>query len=490
MKRRLVLVCALATACARAPLPTLSPSEPPAGAPLVLIGDATHESTIVWARANGARRLHVVASEASGAEVSGLATLEERRDFTAKLVLSGLAPDTRYAWRVWVEGAEGVAATGAFKTAPLPDAPRAVRFAFGGDVGGQDACRDAVSGYAIFDEIAKRTPDFFVGLGDMIYADSVCSATGRFGNAQVQRAVGHATDLAAYLELWRYNREDAPFRRLASLASYVAVWDDHETVNDVGPLDDTRAQAPYTAGVHLMPTALRAFLEYNPVPESQDTPGRMYRALRWGRHLELFVLDTRQYRDSDRAPDSPETPKTLLGREQRTWLEQRVARSDATWKVIVSSVPIAVPTGTARPGKRDGWASHGTDTGYEQELGGIFRTLAENGAVNCVWITTDVHFASAYRYAPLPDRPDFRPLEIVTGPLHAAIAGSEEFDDTFRPERLFRFAAPDPAAVVTLDEARRYFNFGELAVDERGRLAVEVVNARGERVWQLEVEPR
>ena len=27
--------------------------------------------------------------------------------------------------------------------------------------------------------------DFFIGLGDMIYADGTCEATGRYGNAQV-----------------------------------------------------------------------------------------------------------------------------------------------------------------------------------------------------------------------------------------------------------------------------------------------------------------
>jgi len=388
--------------------------------PLVLVGDVTHETAILWARGSAAGRLRALATNPTGGEILAFVSLDPERDFTAKLVLGGLAADSRYAWRIWLEGAEHLAATGTFRTAPAPDDASPVAFAFGGDVGGQDACRDAQSGYAIFDEIARRAPDFFVGLGDMIYADSVCSPVGRFGNAQVPRAVAHATDLAGYRAHWRYNREDTAFRRLASVASYVAVWDDHETVNDVGPLDDTRTQAPYASGAPLLPIALRAFFEYNPVPESPHMPGRLYRSLRWGRHLELFVLDTRQYRDSDRAPDSPETPKTMLGREQRTWLEQRVGRSDATWKVIVSSVPIAIPTGTARPGKRDGWASGGTDTGYEEELRAIFRALAANGAENCVWITTDVHFASAYRYAPLPERPDFRPLEVVTGPLHAA----------------------------------------------------------------------
>jgi alkaline phosphatase D len=485
--------CALGAACARAPAPELpEPAPPPAaaaGLPLVLVGDVTPDAAVVHARAPRAGRLRAVARDASGREVSRVAVVDATGDFAAKLELGGLAPATRYAWRVWLEGAEAATASGAFDSAPLPDAARAVRFAFGGDVGGQNACRDARTGYAIFDEIASRTPDFFVGLGDMIYADSACNPIGRYGNAQVPRASAQATDLAGYRAHWRYNREDAAFGRLARTTSYVAVWDDHETVNDAGPDDDTRAETPYSGDVHLMPIALRAFLDYNPVREHPDTPNRLYRALRWGRHLELFVLDTRQYRDPDSAPDAAERPKTLLGREQRAWLERRVRESDATWKVIVSSVPIALPTGSARTGARDGWASLGTRAGYEGELRGIFRAFAEAGVRTSLWITTDVHFAAAFRHAPLPERPDFQVIELATGPLHAGIWRNETFDDTFHPEQLLLYAAPDPAAVATLDEVRRWWNFGAISIDEEGRLEVQVVNARGERVWRHRFDP-
>ena len=64
----------------------------------------------------------------------------------------------------------------------------------------------------------------------------------------------------------------------------------------------------------------------------------LYRSLRWGRHLELFVLDTRSYRDPNSALDSQQQPKTMLGSEQLAWLKDGLASSSATWKVIVSSV--------------------------------------------------------------------------------------------------------------------------------------------------------
>ncbi len=453
-----------------------------------LVGDVTADAALLWARAAAAGAVRVELRDESGRHALGaVGQAAAERDLTVKLEVHGLEPRTRYRYRF---GGSDAPWSGAFVTAPRADDPAPVRFVFGGDVGGQDACRDAETGYAIFDEIARRSPDFFVGLGDMIYADSGCSARGQYGNAQVPLGVTYATDLDGFRAHWRYNREDAPFQRLMAQTSYVAVWDDHETLNDAGPQDDTREEAPYAAGAHLLPVALRAFIEYNPVPESDETPARLYRALRWGKHLELLVLDTRQYRDSDRAPDAADAPKTMLGREQRVWLERRLVDSDATWKVVVSSVPISLPTGSARKDARDGWASHGTETGYERELRAIFETLAAARVRNLVFITTDVHFGAVFRYRPLEESPELQLLELATGPLWAGLWRTEVFDETFHPERLALHAALKPLEVATLDEARRWFNFGALEIDTGGRLVAEIVDGYGKPVFRLALDPK
>jgi alkaline phosphatase D len=482
-----IAVAALAAGCV-APTPPLPPPPPRAGAvEAALIGDVTAQSALVWARAASAGALRVELRDESGRQTLGaVGPADSARDLVVKLDLHGLEPRTRYRYRF---GGAEAPWSGEFVTAPRADDPAPVRFAFGGDLGGQNACRDATSGYAIFEQVARRAPDFFIGLGDMIYADDVCTERGFYGNAQIPRATGQAADLPGYREAWRYNRADLAFQRLMARASYVAVWDDHETVNDAGPLDDTRDREPYAPGAHLLPVALRAFVEQNPVPESANAPDRLYRALRWGKHLELFALDTRQYRDTDRALDSPDAPKTMLGREQRAWLERRLLASDATWKVVASSVPISLPTGSARKGARDGWASQGGETGYERELAAIFETLAAAGVRNLVFLTTDVHFATALRYRPVPAHRDFVVHELVTGPLSAIIGRIDAMDPTFQPERLALYAPPKPFAVMPLDEARRWFNFGALEIDASGRLSAEYVNGAGESVFHLALDP-
>ena len=447
----------------------------------VVVGDVTDRSAVVWARADREGTLRV---RLSGGKHRGVARLRIRAadDYTGQVALTGLRPETTYRYRVGLE-------YGAFETAPAADDPEPVRLAFGGDVAGQNVCRDAREGFPIMETIRRLRPDVFVGLGDMIYADNGCDPVGRYGNAQVP-GPGPAADLATFRAHWRYNRADAASQRLLASTSYVGVWDDHEVVNDFGPLSDTRSTPPYTPGVHLLPIGLEAFLDYTPIAAAANTSKRLYRALRWGKHLELFVLDTRQYRDANAATDSPDRPKTMLAREQLTWLKERLAASNATWKVIVSSVPMSIPTGFPPTGGRDGWANFDQTTGFEQELLDLLRFMESRRILNTVWITTDVHFAEAFRYRPFAANPGFAVHELVTGPLNAGIFPIRDYDTTLNPEVLTFFGPPTPEAVTTWTEAKNWFNFGTLELDRSGRLTAAIVNTAGQRQFSLTLVPR
>lgn len=406
-------------------------------------------------------------------------------DWAGQVRLDGLAPARRYSYRVRFDPG-GLRARGSFRTPPAETEAASVRLAFGGDVAGQNVCRDAVEGFPILDTIRAWQPDVFVGLGDMIYADNACAATGLYGNAQLPGAFGPAIDVEDFWAHWRYNRGDTASRRLLASTSYIGVWDDHEVINDFGPLTDLGPAPPYPPDLHLLPIGLRAFLDYTPVASAP----RLYRSLRWGRHLELFVLDTRSYRDPNYAPDNPQQPKTMLGREQLAWLKQGLASSDATWKVIISSVPMSIPTGFPPTNGRDGWAGFDQPTGFENELLDILRFMAEHGIDNPVWITTDVHFAEAFRYTPFPQDPDFAVHEIVTGPLNAGIFPNRNVDPTLNPEVLFFHGPATSADVTSWEQAKRWFNFGTLEVGAGGELTAEVVDTAGQPQFSLTLEPR
>jgi alkaline phosphatase D len=317
----------------------------------------------------------------------------------------------------------------------------------------------------------------------MIYADNACDPVGRYGNAQVPGGFGPATDLSGFREHWRYNRADPALQRVLAGSSYVGVWDDHEVVNDFGPSTDAPTTPPYT-GANLLPLGRQAFLDYTPL----SSEARLYRSLRWGKHLDLFVLDTRSHRDANSALDDGAVPKTMLGQAQLEWLKASLAASDATWKVIVSSVPMSIPTGFPPTNGRDGWANFDQETGFERELLDILRFMHARGIDRPVWITTDVHFAEAFRYRPFADDPDFVVHELATGPLNAGIFPTRAFDETLHPDVL-AFVGPEAATdVVTWEDAKRWFNFGTVEIARSGALTLRIVNTHGERLFSLTLD--
>ncbi len=455
-----------------------------------MVGDVGASSALLWARADREATLNVVLSRGRHRRIAtGQARAED--DYTARVPLDGLAPATSYRYRAWFSlgASHGPAAGGSFRTAPPQNAAAPLRLAFGGDLAGQNVCRDAPEGFPIMRTVNTRHPDVFVGLGDMIYADNACDPVGRYGNRQIAGDFGPATDLATFWAHWRYGRADAKLQRLLGRTDYVGVWDDHEVINDFGPLTDTGSAPPYTPGVNLMPLGLQAFLDYTPIADAENAPARLYRSLRWGRNAELFVLDTRQYRDPNFAEDTDAHPKTMLGPEQLAWLKQKLAESDARWKVIVSSVPMSIPTGFPPTNGRDGWANFDQSTGYERELLDILRFMHSHHVRNSVWITTDVHFAEAFRYRPFTDDPGFAVNELVTGPMNAGIFPNLDFDTTLNPERLAFFGPSSADAVKSWVQAKRWFNFGELDFSREGPLTLRIVNTAGKTEFERTLAP-
>jgi alkaline phosphatase D len=448
----------------------------------VAVAEVTAEAGVLWARCPDGDRLRVSVDRGDDREVR----VDAARDFTARLDLDHLTSGAEHTYRArCVRGAgAGEAIAGRFRTAPVPSSPAPVRFAFGGDVGGQNVCRDAMLGYPIFAAIAATRPDFFIALGDLIYADNRCLEIGALRNRQIP-GPPVAREKADFWAHWRYNRSDGGQRDLLASVSYYPVWDDHEVRNDFAPPHDRSKGGPGSPA-RLVNAGLAAFLDYNPIRPPASAPGELYRSFRWGRHLEIFILDTRLHRDANAAPDLASHPKTLLGNEQRDWLLRSLASSDATWKVVVSSVPLSIPTGTDA---RDGWADGGGPQGFERELRSILEQLRRDRVRGIVFLTTDVHFATAFQYRPFPDDPEFELHELVTGPLHAGLVPLQALDPTFSPTRLFFYGPAAAHMPATLTEALPWFNFGLLEVSAKGELTARVVDANGETRATIRLSP-
>ncbi len=447
----------------------------------------------VWARASKRAHMHVMARAGKDAALYRHQLATDATDFTARVQFDGLKPGTQYSYLVWFDDKPATEKPpkgaprreGAFKTAPRASDGRAVRFAWGGDTAGQNVCRHADRGFPIFRHVRRHPLDFVVTLGDMIYADEPCLPMGGYGNPQVPMATDQARTLAQFWEHWKYLRADRAFQRLSEDVGFYTVWDDHEVVNDFGPKRDYRSYPPYT-GRRLMPIGRAAFEHYNPQITTQH---RYYSNVRWGRHLELFFLDTRQYRDLAEQHDQTAKPKTMLGSAQRDWFIDAFTKSNATWKIVITSVPLSIPTGFPLEGARDGWANQAGPTGYERELQVIFEAMSRARPRDAIFLTADVHFAAGFRYEPLGQADDYTTHEFVAGPFSAGLFRNDEYDGTFNAKRLFLYAPELNNPPRSYEEALPWFNFGLVQINQQGLLTVSIRNGHGVEIYSHTLVP-
>ncbi|MGH7232722.1 MAG: alkaline phosphatase D family protein [Nitrospiraceae bacterium] len=418
-------------------------------------GDVASRSAVIWFRTGGpsAARLEWAAEGEPAARSTVVHTTQEH-DFTASVPVDELTPGTRYDYRIVMGNGQDLrsapftdSSRGTFVTAPSDERASPQTFLWSGDLGGQQRCRRPGAGYAIFDQMLRRDPSFAILLGDLIYSDNLCPSPPNIAGGDFM-----ATSLDEYRAKHRYQREDPPLQRFLAAVPVYAMWDDHEVRNNFsGPREP------------LMPVGRQALLEYWPIRTPPQEPFRLYRKFRRGADLEIFLLDTRQYRSSNAEKDGPE--KTMLGSAQRDWLLDGLAQSTATWKAIVTSVPLSNQKGgTLEVPGNDSWARGGDGTGFQTELGMIVQAVLARRIRNVVWLAGDVHYAQVNAYDPDGDGvSDFH--EFICGPLSAGHGRPVPPNPDLRP--------------TTLYSEGGFSNFGAVTVDSAA-LRLAIIDDRGE----------
>jgi alkaline phosphatase D len=306
----------------------------------VQVGDATPESAIVAIR-TAETALTVVVMEADGDAWVELDRVPvTAADGGAVVTLEGLAPDTAYALAVY---ADETRRTGVTRLRTAPTAGRIVQF------GATSCLGDASPSFPSLGYVAQDALDFFLLLGDTVYADG-------------------ASTLEAYRAYWNTVLAVPSVRSAFSSTSLVATWDDHELANNWSW--DGMPQDRYDA-------ALAAYRES--LPQRPGPTGGIWRKLAWGPTLDLFVLDCR----SERLDGHYISP------EQMQWLEDELSASTARFKVILNSVPITNLTPMfASAELTDRW------DGYPEDRARILQYLHDHAIPGVLWVTGDVHFAS------------------------------------------------------------------------------------------------
>jgi alkaline phosphatase D len=484
----------------------------PATAHGAMVGDVAGERAIVWSRTDRPAWMVVVwstrASFADARRLVGPAALPET-GFTARVDLQGLPADQTIAYRVLFQDLAdlktwSLPAQGRFRSAPAGrglEAVRDVRLAWSADTVGQGWGIDlARGGLRTYETMRRLAPDLFVHCGDTIYADNPLAAEVPLDDGSVWRnlVTPAKAKVAETLEEFRgnylYNLLDENLRRFNAETAQVVLWDDHEVLNNWYPtkrLEDDRYAEKSVA--LLAARGKRAFLEHQPIRCSCDDPERIYRRVRYGALLELFAIDMRSERgaNSPNRQTAPGPETALLGRAQLEWLKQGLARSSAAWKVVASGMPLGLVV-------RDGSDSYeavangdaGPPLGRELEVAELLGFLRAERVRNVVWITGDVHHATANHFHPERARfADFDPFwEFVAGPLHAGTFGPTPLDPTFGPERRFLGIPAGMRPNRPPSEGLQFF--GTLDIDPASRLlTARLHDVSGRELYSVALPP-
>lgn len=243
-------------------------------------------------------------------------------DYIHQFQLSGLQPGTEYQ----IEAAARESAVpqptrtirGRFRTAPSADQAAAVRFV----VSTCQAVRSidsGVQGHRAYRQMQDLDPDFFVHTGDFLYYD------------KVPLCQSEAAARAKWNLMFAYHHNR---RFLGGVSSYF-MKDDHDTLkNDCWP-GQRYGELTFEDGLAIF--------------RQQVSMGqRTWRTVRWGRDLQIWMTEHRDYRSPNPDPDGPD--KTILGAEQKRWLLETLAASDATFRIVITPGPLVGPD---KPGKAD-----------------------------------------------------------------------------------------------------------------------------------------
>ena len=158
------------------------------------------------------------------------------------------------------------------------------------------------------------------------------------------------------------------------------------------------------------------FLEQVPIA-SEST----YRTFRWGRDLQIWLAEARDFRDPNPAPDRPR--KKMWGAEQMAWFMESVEASDATFRILISPTPL---TGPYRNSSEND--NHTNLEGFAHE-GRVLRNFIAQQA-NMIVICGDRH----YQY--VIEDPETGVREYATGPASDEHARGWSNDDV-RPEHRY-----------------------------------------------------
>lgn len=290
--------------------------------------------------------------ELSDAKATEWIEVTAATDFIHQFTLNGLKAATSYHYESQSAGVDGKphrSFRGRFLTAPAATAPGNFSFCVISCQGYPD--RGHPDGHSIYPAMQALKPSFTCLTGDLVYYDNDLPS-------------------ASTPELARYHWQRMfSLPRLIDFNSHIGTYwlkDDHDTLkNDSGP-GSRMGALTFAEGQQI-------FRQQAPMAD-----GPSYRTFRWGRDLQIWLTEGRDFRSPNNDADG--SGKTIWGKEQMEWFKRTVKESDATWKVLISPTPLVGPD---REGKNDNHANKGFRHEGDELRAWLKATVPDNFFVIC-----------------------------------------------------------------------------------------------------------
>lgn len=276
-------------------------------------------------------------------------------DYTHHFRLDDLEPATVYHFASQTSSADGAelheAVRGRFETAPTPEEYGDVTFTVVTGQAYKDV--DDPNGFLIYPSMLKLHPKFIIPTGDTVYYDSDDPLV-----TSIDLARYHWHRIYSYPFLREFHRQVPGY------------WekDDHDSyANDNWP----ELSRDYM-GSFSFKQGLKVYAEQAPMSELP------YRTFRWGKGLQIWLVEGRDFRSPNTMEDGPE--KTIWGAEQKEWLKRTLLESDADWRVLISPTPIVGPD---RANKADNHSNKAFQHEGDEFRGWVQENIADNFIVAC-----------------------------------------------------------------------------------------------------------
>jgi alkaline phosphatase D len=503
----------------------------------VASGDPDFGSVILWTRRpfTGDRKTATLTVEVAEDRAfrkvvaTAPATISAASDWTCRVLVGGLKPARVYWYRFTDANGDG-SRIGRTLTAPRNDDPRPVKFAFVSCQNANDGAQHAYRRMIYEDE--RAGPDdrlgFVLHLGDFIYElvwypedrpqgmyDRKFRDLVRYPSGEKISDFHIPTTVDDYRAVYRAYLRDPDLQDARARWPFVSMWDNHE-FSWLGWQSVQKFNGKSRPAQRAKVAAMQAWFEFQPARvtkpsgasldrfdppsvadvqiERYDEQGlgqepnnltaiaslKGYRALRYGRNVDLMITDQHSYRSeepSDRdeaqafnSPDFPnlvpqealeiidagrlygggkppatirfgelevpnfrknDPPQAILGAEQKAWFFDRLRASKATWKIWGCSLgtldwradPQNLPPGFTKPWPGAGYAGFGggDHSAAYVERAEIYDLVRDAGITGFATVAGDRHsFWAGLSAKALPPQP-FEPVGVafITGSVSA-----------------------------------------------------------------------